>query len=133
VNWGGRLAEPPLDLDTGKRSEKKRVLLWTRSSLAREFHEFYGRTRLDTGNEREGAGAGEGKSDDNIAYRILMVLGTFVGVIYLVAATLAACSSSRIARATGRLSKGFAEIEKGNFAPNVVPRARPAAELIGSF
>ncbi len=132
VNWGGRLAEPPLDLDTGKRSEKKRVLLWTRSSLAREFHEFYGRTRLDTGNEREGAG--EGKSDDNIAYRILMVLGTFVGVIYLVAATLAALLVSRIARATGRLSKGFAEIEKGNFSHRASFRGRDQlAELIGSF
>ncbi|MBL8115110.1 MAG: SpoIIE family protein phosphatase, partial [Acidobacteria bacterium] len=126
VNWGGRLEDPPLNLDTGKRSEKKRVLLWTRSSLAREFHEFYGRTRLGTGNE--------GKSDDNIAYRILTVLGTFVGIIYLVAATLAALLVSRIARATGRLSKGFAEIEKGNFSHRASFRGRDQlAELIGSF
>ena len=124
VVWFLALELPVLDAVTGLPVKNAGNALLVRTSFTTEFQSLFGEARL--------AAAGEGAG--TIVLSILKGLGTATLVVYLVALLVAALLVTRIARAARRLSHGFAEIEKGNFAVREKLRGRDQlAGLIGGF
>ena len=102
-----------------------RLALTLRSSISRELHALFGDARI--GSER-------GSETGTVVLQVMKAMALFTLAIYAVALLLAGLLVLRIARATGRLSKGFAEIDRGNFAARVSLRGRDQlAELVESF
>jgi serine phosphatase RsbU (regulator of sigma subunit) len=106
VVWFLPLATPVLEAATGVPAKDEGAALLVRTSMTAEFRSLFGGAELAT----SGAGAGA------IALGVLKGLGVATGVVYLVALLVSSLLVFRIARAARRLSHGFAEIEKGNFA-----------------
>ncbi len=119
------LPEPPLDWETGRPLEGRPVLILVRTSLEREAHALFGDFRV------------AGSKRIELSRAILSVLGGLVAatiVVFTGASFLAALLVYRIARATRRLSRGFAEIDKGNFAHRAVLKGHDQlAALVESF
>lgn len=110
---------PVLEAATGRPAKNVGGAMLVRTSFPAEFRALFGEAKLsDSG---EGAGT--------IALAVLKGLGTATLVVYLVALVVAAVLVFRIARAARRLSHGFAEVEKGNFA--VRERLRGRDQLAG--
>ncbi|MDL2716661.1 MAG: SpoIIE family protein phosphatase [Acidobacteriota bacterium] len=130
--WSGRWTAFPyfvrqsvLDAETGKALEKRPVLFLVRTSLAREAQELF-RDMTVAGSERVPL--------SRIVLAVMASLGIATLVVFFLSSLLAGLLVSRIARATRRLSLGFAEIEKGNFAHRVVLKGHDQlAALTGSF
>ncbi len=124
VVWFLALDLTVLDAATGLPPKAEGNALVVRTSFTSEFRALFGETRL--------ASAGEGAG--TIVLSILKGLGTATLVVYLVALLVAALLVTRIARAARRLSHGFAEIEKGNFAVREKLRGRDQlAGLVNGF
>jgi serine phosphatase RsbU (regulator of sigma subunit) len=119
------LSEPVLDWETGQPLKGRPVLILVRTSLARESHELFGDLRI-AGSER--------LQLSRVVLTAMGALGIATVVVFAGASLLAALLVSRIARATRRLSLGFAEIEKGNFAHRAVLKGHDQlAALLASF
>ncbi|KAA0254534.1 MAG: HAMP domain-containing protein [Acidobacteria bacterium] len=106
VYWFLFSDRPLLAWDTGEVAEE-RFVLTVRTSVAREFSELYGRVRTGKGKETETAA---------VVLSLMKALAVMTLVVYVGASLLAVLLASRIARATKRLSKGFEEIDRGNFS-----------------
>lgn len=100
-------SEPYLDWETGAPRQDLTLAVAVRTSLALEARRLFGDASFT-------APGGEGPA--SIAVTILKVLGAVTGSLYLLAALLAGVLVYRIARAARRLSTGFSEIDRGNFA-----------------
>lgn len=124
VVWFLPLSLPVLDAVSGAPSSDEGGALLVRTSMTAEFRSLFGGASLS----RSGEGAG------SVALAVLKALGIATASVYLVALLVAAVLVFRIARAARRLSQGFAEIEKGNFAARLTLRGRDQlAGLIDSF
>ena len=130
--WSGRwaafplfLREPVYDAQTGVPLEKQPVLFLVRTSLAHESAELFRDVRV-SGTEQVPM--------SRVVLAVLGGLGIATLVVFFLASLLAALLVSRIARATRRLSVGFAEVEKGDFAHRAVLKGHDQlAALVASF
>ncbi|MGZ5429440.1 MAG: PP2C family protein-serine/threonine phosphatase, partial [Thermoanaerobaculia bacterium] len=119
------LSEPVLDWETGRPLEGRPLLILVRTSLERESRALFGDLRI-AGSERLQLG--------RVVLGVMGGLGIATVVVFAGASLLAGLLVYRIARATRRLSTGFAEIEKGNFAHRAVLKGHDQlAALVGSF
>ena len=119
------LSEPVLDWETGRPLEGRPVLILVRTSLQRESRALFGDLRI-AGSRRLQLG--------RVVLAVMGALGAATVVVFAGASLLAGILVYRIARATRRLSTGFAEIEKGNFAHRAVLKGHDQlAALVGSF
>jgi serine phosphatase RsbU (regulator of sigma subunit) len=119
------LSEPVLDWETGRPLEGRTVLILVRTSLEREARALFGDLRV-AGSERLDL--------SRVVLGVMGGLGIATVVVFAGASLLAGLLVYRIARATRRLSVGFAEIEKGNFAHRARFRGRDQlAALVASF
>ena len=124
VVWFLPLDLPILDAATGAPAKDRGAALLVRTSMPAEFRSLFGQAELSS----SGDGAG------SVAIRVLKALGISTGVVYLLALVVASILVFRIARAARRLSNGFAEIEKGNFAVREKLRGRDQLSgLVTSF
>ena len=119
VVWFLALDLPVLDAGTGVRVKDEGGALLLRTSFPAEFRALFGQAKL----------SGSGAASGTIALALIKGLATATLVVYLVAFGVAALLVARIARAARRLSHGFEEIEKGNFA--VRERLRGRDQLAG--
>lgn len=119
------LPEPVLDWETGRPLEGRPVLILVRTSLERESRALFGSLTLHGSRRLE------------LSRVVLGVMGAFAlatVAVFALASLLAGLLVYRIARATRRLSFGFAEIEKGNFAHRVALKGHDQlAALAASF
>ena len=131
--WAGRwvafplfLPQPVLDWETGKPLEGRPILILVRSSLQAETRALFGSFRL---------GRGEKSLDTSrVVVTVMGALAVLTVVVYLLASLVSGILVFRIARATRRLSIGFAEIEKGNFAHRAVLKGHDQlSALLASF
>jgi len=119
------LSEPVLDWETGKPLEGRPVLILVRTSLERESRALFGDLRI-AGSQRLELG--------RAVLGVMGALAIATVVVFALASLLAGLLVFRIARATRRLSLGFAEIEKGNFAHRVLFKGHDQlAALVESF
>ncbi|HEX5856237.1 MAG TPA: SpoIIE family protein phosphatase, partial [Thermoanaerobaculia bacterium] len=119
------LSEPVLDWETGRPLEGRPILILVRTSLERESRALFGGLTV-AGSERLEIG--------RATLGVMGGLGVATVVVFALASLLAGLLVYRIARATRRLSRGFAEIEKGNFAHRVVLKGHDQlAALVASF
>ncbi|HSB64054.1 MAG TPA: SpoIIE family protein phosphatase [Thermoanaerobaculia bacterium] len=119
------LSDPVLDWETGRPLEGRPVLILVRTSLERESRALFGDLRI-AGSERLQMG--------RVVLAVMGALGFATIVVFAGASLLAGILVYRIARATRRLSTGFAEIEKGNFAHRAVLKGHDQlAALVASF
>ncbi len=114
--WPLTVDRPVVDWENGKVREGEALLLVVHSSPVEEFRALFGGAKLGSGMA------------STIVVTVLKVLLAVVAGVYLVAGIIAAILVMRIARATKRLSTGFAEIETGNFA-HQAPRLRGRDQL----
>lgn len=114
--WPLTVDRPVLDWESGTVREGEALLLVVRTSPVEEFRALFGGAKLGSGMA------------STIVVTVLKVLLAVVAGVYLVAGIIAAILVMRIARATKRLSTGFAEIETGNFA-HQAPRLRGRDQL----
>lgn len=119
VVWFLALDLPVLDAATGRRMKDEGGALLLRTSFTAEFRALFGEAKLSD----------SGAASGTIALALIKGLATATLVVYLFAFGVAALLVARIARAARRLSHGFAEIEKGNFA--VRERLRGHDQLAG--
>ena len=130
--WRGRwsafplfLKEPVHDAETGAPLDRQPVLFLVRTSLAKESAELF-RDVTVAGTEQVAL--------SRVVLAVLGGLGIATLVVFLLASLLAGLLVYRIARATRRLSVGFGEIEKGNFAHRAALKGHDQlAALVGSF
>jgi serine phosphatase RsbU (regulator of sigma subunit) len=119
------MSEPVLDWENGRPLEGRLLLILVRTSLARESRALFGDLRV-AGSQR--------LELSRVVLGIMGALAVATVVVFAGASFLAALLVYRIARATRRLSLGFAEIEKGNFAHRVVLKGHDQlAALVASF
>lgn len=124
VYWFLFSDRPLLSWDTAEVAKEKFVLT-VRTSVAREFGELYGRVRTGSGKETETAA---------VVLSLMKALAVMTLVVYVGASFLAVLLASRIARATKRLSKGFEEIDRGNFSYRAqLPGRDQLAGMVDSF
>ena len=130
--WAGRwaafplfLAEPVRDWETGEALEKRPVLVFVQTSIEREGRALFGDLKIGrTGRVPM----------SRVVFTVMGALGIATLVVFLGASLVAGLLVFRIARATRRLSIGFAEIEKGNFAHRAAFKGHDQlAALVGSF
>jgi sigma-B regulation protein RsbU (phosphoserine phosphatase) len=118
-------SEPVRDWENGQPLKGRLLLILVRTSLERESRALFGEITV-AGSQRP-----------ELSRVVLAVMGGLAIatiVVFAGASLLAALLVSRIARATRRLSLGFAEIEKGNFAHRAALKGRDQlAALIESF
>ncbi len=119
------LSEPILDWETGRPLEGRPLLILVRTSLEREARALFGDLRV----------AGSRRLElSRVVLGVMGALSLATIVVFAGASLLAALLVYRIARATRRLSIGFAEIEKGNFAHRAVLKGHDQlAALVESF
>jgi serine phosphatase RsbU (regulator of sigma subunit) len=119
------LSEPVLDWETGQPLEGRPVLILVRTSLEREARSLFGDLKV----------AGSRRLElSRVVLGVMGALGFATVVVFAGASLLAGLLVLRIARATRRLSIGFAEIEKGNFAHRAALKGHDQlAALVGSF
>jgi serine phosphatase RsbU (regulator of sigma subunit) len=119
------LSEPILDWETGRPLEGRPFLILVRTSLEREARALFGDLRV----------AGSRRLElSRVVLAVMGALSLATVVVFAGASLLAALLVYRIARATRRLSLGFAEIEKGNFAHRAVLKGHDQlAALVESF
>ena len=119
------LSEPVLDWETGRPLEGRPMLILVRTSPERESRALFGNPRI-AGSRRLEMG--------RVVFAVMSALAIATVAVFAGASLLAALLVYRIARATRRLSLGFAEIEKGNFAHRLVLRGHDQlAALVESF
>ncbi len=124
VLWLLPLGLPVLDAATGSTTTDEGTALLVRTSMTAEFRSLFGEASLASTD----AGAG------SIAVAVLKHFGIATGVVYGLALLVASILVFRIARATRRLSNGFAQIEKGNFGVRETLRGHDQlAGLVRSF
>lgn len=122
IHWLMPLDRPIHAWAAGEPEEKRQIVLVVGSSIAHEFEALFGHRKIG------------GEETSRIAYAILSGLGVATFVVYLLSSLLAGFLVLRIARATRRLSRGFAEIDAGNFAYRLKLKGRDQlAALVGSF
>ena len=118
--------QPVVDWESGKPLEGRPLLILTRSSLEIESRALFGSFTIGRGSKT--------LETHRIVIACMTVLAILTVVVYVLASLLSGLLVFRIARATGRLSTGFAEIEKGNFAHRVAFKGHDQlAALITSF
>jgi serine phosphatase RsbU (regulator of sigma subunit) len=119
------LSEPALDWGTGRPLEGRLILILVRTSLERESRALFGDLRV-AGSQR--------LELSRVVLAVMGGLGIATVVVFGLASLLAGLLVYRIARATRRLSLGFTEIEKGNFAHRVALKGHDQlAALATSF
>ncbi|MCM3876473.1 MAG: SpoIIE family protein phosphatase [Thermoanaerobaculia bacterium] len=119
------LSEPTLEWETGRPLEGRLLLILVRTSLERESRALFGDLRV-AGSQR--------LELSRVVLGVMGGLGIATIAVFAGASLLAGLLVYRIARATRRLSIGFAEIEKGNFAHRAVLKGHDQlAALVGSF
>ena len=119
------LTDPVVDWETGKPLEGRPILILVRTSLERETRALFGDLST-TGSRR--------LQMSRVVLAVMGSLGIATLVVFFLASLLAGLLVYRIARATRRLSLGFAEIEKGNFAHRVALKGHDQlVALAGSF
>jgi serine phosphatase RsbU (regulator of sigma subunit) len=119
------LSDPVVDWETGRPLEGRPLLVLVRTSLQRESRALFGDLRI-AGSER--------LEMSRVVLAVMGGLGIATLVVFAGASLLAGILVFRIARATRRLSTGFAEIEKGNFAHRAVLKGHDQlAALVASF
>lgn len=119
------LSESVLDWENGQPLEGRLLLILVRTSLERESRALFGDLTV-AGSQR--------LELSRVVLAVMGGLGVATVVVFAGASLLAALLVYRIARATRRLSLGFAEIEKSNFAHRIVFKGHDQlAALIGSF
>jgi len=119
------LSEPVLDWEDGHPLKGRLLLILVRTSLERESRALFGDLTV-AGSQR--------LELSRFVLGVMGALGIATIIVFAGASLLAALLVYRIARATRRLSLGFAEIEKGNFAHRVVFKGHDQlGALIGSF
>ncbi|MFI5119904.1 MAG: PP2C family protein-serine/threonine phosphatase [Thermoanaerobaculia bacterium] len=119
------LSDPVLDWESGRPLEGRPFLILVRTSLQRESRALFGDLRV-AGSRRLQLGS--------VVLAVMGALGFATVVVLAGASLLAGILVYRIARATRRLSTGFAEIEKGNFAHRAVLKGHDQlAALVESF
>ena len=125
VHWIYAVDAPIRDWESGEPVPGGRLALTLRSSIARELHALFGDARI---------GSGPDSATGTVVLQVMKAMALFTLAIYAVALLLAGFLVLRIVRATGRLSKGFAEIDRGNFAARVSLRGQDQlAGLMESF
>ncbi len=125
VAWFGVVEWPLVEWETGMDSVNQRLLVTVRTSIERELGELFWQSAPKTGEQATGGRA---------VYLIMKALSLVAVSVYAIASIIAAVLVFRIARATRRLSDGFDEIEKGNFAHRAKLRGQDQlAGLIDSF
>lgn len=119
------MSEPVLDWENGRPLEGRLLLILVRTSLARESRALFGDLRV----------AGSRRLElSRVVLGVMGALGIATLVVFGGASLLAGLLVFRIARATRRLSIGFAEIEKGNFAHRAALKGNDQlAALVASF
>jgi HAMP domain-containing protein len=95
-----------IDWGSGVAIKDKPLLFLVRSSVRDEYRELFGHVRFG----RSGLETG------SLALKIMTFLAACTVGVGVLATLLTGLLVFRIARATGRLSIGFAEVDKGNFA-----------------
>jgi sigma-B regulation protein RsbU (phosphoserine phosphatase) len=119
------LSEPALDWETGRPLEGRLIFILVRTSLERESRALFGDLRV-AGSQR--------LELSRVVLVVMGALGIATIAVFAGASLLAGLLVYRIARATRRLSLGFAEIEKGNFAHRVAFKGYDQlAALVASF
>lgn len=125
VHWLVAVDAPIRDWESGEPVPDGRLAVTVHSSVGRELRMLFGNVRIGSGSQTE-TGA--------LVFKVMKAMALFTATVYLLALLVAGFLVLRIARATGRLSKGFAEIDRGNFAARVSLRGRDQlAELAESF
>lgn len=125
VHWLVAVDVPIRDWESGEPVPDGRLAVTVHSSIGRELRTLFGNVRIGSGSQTE-TGA--------VVFSVMKAIALFTLTLYLLALLLAGFLVFRIARATRRLSKGFAEIGRGNFAARVSLRGRDQlAELAESF
>ena len=125
VHWLVAVDAPIRDWESGEPVPDGRLAVTVHSSVGRELRTLFGNVRIGSGSQTE-TGA--------LVFKVMKAMALFTATVYLLALLVAGFLVLRIARATGRLSKGFAEIDRGNFAARVSLRGRDQlAELAESF
>ncbi len=119
------LSEPVVDWETSRPLDGRPVLILVRTSLEREVRALFGDLRV-AGQER--------LELSRVVIGVVGGLGLATLVVFLGASLVAGILVLRIARATRRLSIGFAEIEKGNFAHRAALKGHDQlSALVASF
>lgn len=125
VRWFLAVDSPIRSWESGEPVADGRLAMTLRSSIAREMGALFGDSRI--GSERS-------SETGTVVLQVMKAMALFTAGIYLGALLLAGFLVLRIARATGRLSKGFAEIDRGNFGVRLALKGRDQlAGLIESF
>ncbi|HEX7580192.1 MAG TPA: SpoIIE family protein phosphatase, partial [Thermoanaerobaculia bacterium] len=125
VHWLVAIDAPIRDWESGEPVPDGRLAVTVHSSVGRELRTLFGNVRIGSGSQTE-TGA--------LVFKVMKAIALFTLTVYLLALLVAGFLVLRIVRATGRLSKGFAEIDRGNFAARVSLRGRDQlAELAESF
>jgi serine phosphatase RsbU (regulator of sigma subunit) len=125
VHWLVAVDAPIRDWESGEPVPDGRLAVTVHSSVGRELRTLFGNVRIGSGSQTE-TGA--------LVFKVMKAIALFTLTVYLLALLVAGFLVLRIVRATGRLSKGFAEIDRGNFAARVSLRGRDQlAELAESF
>jgi sigma-B regulation protein RsbU (phosphoserine phosphatase) len=130
--WHGRwtafplfVPQPVRDADSGEPLESRPLLFLVRTSLAREATELFQDARVEGVRQIE---------TGRLVLGVMGGLAIATLAVFFGASLLAGLLTSRIARATSRLSAGFAEIDKGNFAHRARVRGHDQlAALVASF
>ena len=125
VHWLVAIDAPIRDWESGEPVPDGRLAVTVHSSVGRELRTLFGNVRIGSGSQTETSA---------LVFKVMKAMALFTATVYLLALLVAGFLVLRIARATGRLSKGFAEIDRGNFAARVSLRGRDQlAELAESF
>jgi serine phosphatase RsbU (regulator of sigma subunit) len=118
------LEQPVVDWGSGAPASAQRLLLLVNSSVATEYRRLFAHSTIGEAGEDTGT----------IVLKIMVGLGVFTGVVYLLASLLAGLLVLRIARATRRLTVGFGEINRANFSHRATLRGRDQlAGLVEDF
>ncbi len=124
VHWFLPLGQV-FDWESGEALSDGRLVLSVHSSVGREMRELFGSVRIGTTS---------GTETGTIVLKIMKGLALGATGVYFLASLLAGFLVLRIARASHRLSRGFAEIDRGNFSHRARLRGRDQlAGLVESF
>ena len=118
--------QPIVAWESGMPLEGHPLLILTRSSFEIESRALFGSFTFGRSSRT--------LETHRIVVTLMKALAVLTVAVYVLASLVSGLLVFRIARATHRLSLGFAEIEKGNFAHRAVLKGHDQlAALVGSF
>lgn len=119
------LSERVVDRETGEPLDRRPFLILVQTSLERESRAVFGDRRVPDSKRIELS---------SVVLGVMSFLAISTVAVFAGASLIAALLVFRIARATRRLSTGFAEIEKGNFGHRAVLKGSDQlSALVASF